>query len=91
MTSIRGLGSELLCLKGSVDEDHVYVELVRKLLSDDADVEEFAEMVLLVEPLSLRRQRPATEVRRRPLNLLANALYYRNITNLKFMETHGGR
>ena len=38
---------------------NVYVELVRKLLSDDADVEEFAEMVLLVEPLSLRRQRPA--------------------------------
>ena len=42
-----------------MDEDHVYVELVRELLSDDADVGEFAEMVLLVEPLLQRRQRPA--------------------------------
>ena len=61
MRSIRGLGSELLRPKRSVDEDHVYIERLGKLLSDDADVEEFAEMVLLVEPLSLRRQRPAKQ------------------------------
>ena len=48
MSGIRGLGSELLRPKRSVDEDHVYIERLGKLLSDDADVEEFAEMVLLV-------------------------------------------
>ena len=61
MSGIRGLGRTLLGPKGSVNEDHFHVERVRQLLSDDADVEEFAEMVLLVEPLSLRRQRPAKQ------------------------------
>lgn len=40
---------------GSMEDVLVYAERVRKLLPDDSDVAEFAEMVSLVEPLALRR------------------------------------
>ena len=40
---------------GSIEDVLVYAERVRKLLPDDSDVAEFAEMVSMVEPLALRR------------------------------------
>ena len=40
---------------GSIEDVLVYAEWVRKLVPDDSDVAEFAEMVSLAEPLALRR------------------------------------
>ncbi len=40
---------------GSIEDVLVYAERLRKLLPDDSDVAEFAEMVSRAEPLALRR------------------------------------
>ena len=40
--------------EGSIEDVLVYIERERKLLPDDSDVAEFAEMVSLADPLALR-------------------------------------